>query len=212
MLSKKFNEEKACVLEAVHLDPPPLLKGLIQWVLGAALHTCSIKKKAFLFFVFSNWDYPGSLAGARDRSLLRPRSPCPAGTLYSRNVCYEYLEEEVTWQDAEDYCQFWRAGHLASIQSDKEENIISKYIKQTNSPSRVWIGFHATPVSSKLKWGWADGFAYPPGSALWDNRKPSTTLSSSRCAALCNVQHPTGAYGGTHKGNGWEQRHSPQLA
>ncbi|XP_067324516.1 lithostathine-1-beta-like [Anolis sagrei] len=130
-----------------------------------------------------------STEGVRDLSLPRPRSPCPAGTLYYRKMCYEYLSDPLSWEDAEDYCEYWRDGHLASIQSKAEENIISKYIKKTSNPSGVWIGFHATPQSS-VKWEWTDGLAYPPGSALWDGRKPFTS-TSNQCIALVNMQQPT---------------------
>nr|XP_008120567.1 PREDICTED: dromaiocalcin-1-like [Anolis carolinensis] len=136
----------------------------------------------------TSWGF-WSLAEARDRSLLRPRSPCPPGVLYYRSVCYEYLEDAVSWQEAENSCQYWRDGHLASIKSPIEEEKINAYIRSNSKQHTVWIGFRATLVSSKPVWGWSDGFEYIPGSPLWDKNRPVS--SSNQCAALCNVQNPS---------------------
>nr|XP_008120559.1 PREDICTED: lithostathine-2 [Anolis carolinensis] len=106
-------------------------------------------------------------------------------------MCYEYLEDAASWEDAENSCQYWRGGHLASIQSSEDEKEISNYIRKITRNNTVWIGFHAERVSSKLKWGWSDGFAYFSGSALWDGRRPSFTSTSNQCLALHNVQDST---------------------
>nr|XP_008122213.1 PREDICTED: regenerating islet-derived protein 4 [Anolis carolinensis] len=129
-----------------------------------------------------------SVEGVRNQSLPRPRSPCPPGAFYYQRMCYEYLNDALSWEDAENSCQNSRGGHLASIQSLQDEKDISNYIRKATQNYLVWIGFHAELVSSKLKWGWSDGFAYLAGSALWDGRRPSNTDISKLCIALHNVQ------------------------
>nr|XP_008120560.1 PREDICTED: regenerating islet-derived protein 3-alpha [Anolis carolinensis] len=75
----------------------------------------------------------------------------------------------------------------------KEEKDISEYIRRISRASSVWIGFRAKLASSKFTWGWSDGVKYVPGSALWDNRRPSTSSSYDQCVALRSVQDSTGS-------------------
>ncbi|XP_054844810.1 snaclec rhodocytin subunit alpha-like [Eublepharis macularius] len=118
------------------------------------------------------------------------KSPCPSGALYYRQNCYEFFGTSRTWDEAEAACQILRhGGHLASFPSMREEKLVSAYIKQRSSTNYVWIGLNATPNFNRLIWEWSDGTLYNSGSSLWDSRSPSSSVSSSECIALYNVQY-----------------------
>ncbi|XP_042323651.1 lithostathine-like [Sceloporus undulatus] len=137
-----------------------------------------------------------TVEGARNASLALPRSPCPPGALRYKNLCYEFLDDSVGWQEAELECEYWRKdGHLASILSATEERRISSYIKRVSSTCCVWLGLQATrtPIANptRLTWEWSDKSPYKSGSILWDGRAPSTAISNSECVALINVHSPS---------------------
>ncbi|XP_048356783.1 snaclec alboaggregin-A subunit alpha-like [Sphaerodactylus townsendi] len=120
------------------------------------------------------------------------KSPCPSGTLYFRQNCYEFFQNSLSWDSAEISCQKLRhGGHLASFSSMREEKMVSAHIRSRSSTNYVWIGLSATSESNQRRWEWSDGSHYSHGSPLWDNRIPSTHLSSYECVYLYNVQYPT---------------------
>ncbi|XP_008120558.1 regenerating islet-derived protein 4 [Anolis carolinensis] len=128
--------------------------------------------------------------GARNRSLALPRSRCPPGAFYFQKMCYEYLKESASWQDAEVSCQYWRKGNLASILNEVEGAVISSYAKSVSSEKTAWIGLNAITLPEKLFWMWSDGSEYIPGSQLWDKRTPDTMISDNKCITLINLQKP----------------------
>ncbi|KAF7253747.1 C-type lectin [Varanus komodoensis] len=93
--------------------------------------------------------------------------------------------------DPQAECQFHREGaQLASILTGAEERALTAHIRRVSTAGDVWIGLSATRTPKKLVWRWSDGSAYVSGTALWDNRVPSTTVSTLECISLTNVQNP----------------------
>ncbi|XP_015268452.1 PREDICTED: dromaiocalcin-1-like [Gekko japonicus] len=140
-------------------------------------------------FVFGLSDTPGEDAGDED---VAARYYCPPGAIYIRGNCYEFFRNSISWDLAEAQCQNLRhRSHLASFSSMREEKLVSAYIKRFSTTNYVWIGLNAMPNVNKLMWEWSDRSPYISGSPLWDNRSPSTTISSSECLLLTNVQSPS---------------------
>ncbi|XP_010641847.1 regenerating islet-derived protein 4 [Fukomys damarensis] len=88
--------------------------------------------------------------------LMRPS--CAAGWFYFKSSCYGYFRKLRNWGDAEFECQSYGNGtHLASVLSQKEASVISKYINGYQRCQPVWIGLHN---SKDQQWQWLDGATY----------------------------------------------------
>ncbi|ETE57574.1 hypothetical protein L345_16708 [Ophiophagus hannah] len=91
-------------------------------------------------------------------------------------------------------CQHLRpGGHLATFRTAAEERIVSSHIRRSSTTTDAWIGMHAVRTPKKFIWEWIDGTTYTPGTLLWDNRAPSTTLSSVECISVTNIHIPGNA-------------------
>nr|XP_060632271.1 snaclec alboaggregin-A subunit alpha-like [Anolis sagrei ordinatus] len=85
---------------------------------------------------------------ARNRSLSLDLPRCPSGALKYDDMCYEFHENALPWQDAENNCWRWRKGHLATIESAREEKLVSDYISREGNTQIAWIGLQGTASSS----------------------------------------------------------------
>ncbi|XP_058047436.1 lithostathine-like [Ahaetulla prasina] len=125
---------------------------------------------------------------------IQARSKCPDQAVYYRLQCYHPIYMLLSWYEAEIECQHLRSGsHLATILTAAEEKIVSSHIRRSNSATNAWIGMNAVQEGKKLNWQWSDATTYTPGSLLWDNRAPSTTVSTSQCISVANIQTPGNA-------------------
>ncbi|XP_060100471.1 C-type lectin BpLec-like [Heteronotia binoei] len=132
------------------------------------------------------------LANDAGHDYVAARASCHPGAVYIRGYCYEFFSNSLSWDAAEDACQKLGPGsHLASISSSWEERRISTYIRSHSNANCVWIGFYAVPHYNTMEWKWSDQSRYIFGAPLWDKRKPSTSISSLECVALCNVRYPS---------------------
>uniref|UniRef100_A0A7N5P5B2 C-type lectin domain-containing protein n=1 Tax=Ailuropoda melanoleuca TaxID=9646 RepID=A0A7N5P5B2_AILME len=83
-------------------------------------------------------------------------APCPSGWLSHNGHCYGYFAQELSWQQAETFCQSHN-GHLASILSQGEHQAVADFLKgaQWWEQEDVWLGLFLPPHSQT--WAWADG-------------------------------------------------------
>ncbi|XP_070611027.1 dromaiocalcin-1-like [Erythrolamprus reginae] len=82
--------------------------------------------------------------------------PCTSGWLSYNGYCYGYFEQEISWQQAEGFCQS-HGGHLASIQSRDEHLAVANFLTKSQwwEHEDVWIGLSIS--SSAQGWAWSDG-------------------------------------------------------
>ncbi|XP_077196596.1 snaclec agglucetin subunit beta-1-like [Paroedura picta] len=120
------------------------------------------------------------------------KASCPSEAVHVRGYCYEFFRQSLTWDSAEAECQRLRSGgHLASFSSMREEKTVSTYIRRFGTIYYAWIGMNAMPFSNTLIWEWSDHSPYTSGSPLWDNRSPSTSVSSLECMIMYNIMSPS---------------------
>ncbi|XP_070610636.1 regenerating islet-derived protein 4-like isoform X2 [Erythrolamprus reginae] len=122
---------------------------------------------------------------------FQDRAKCPEEAIYYRLRCYQPVYRALTWAEAEIECQQLRSGgHLATFRTAAEERIVSSHFGRFSAASDAWIGMHAVRTPMKLIWEWIDGTSYNPGSPLWDNRAPNTSVSSAQCISITNIHSP----------------------
>ncbi|XP_032076661.1 C-type lectin lectoxin-Phi1-like [Thamnophis elegans] len=124
----------------------------------------------------------------------RGRSVCPSGTFAFKDgsewSCYKFYEEKVTFEDAEQECQYERKGHLASFTNDRQAASIAAYLSKENIEGNyVWIGLRRDEGSSLTNgWRWVDGSR--SRYRKWYSSEPNNWYSHEYCVALC----PLSAY------------------
>ena len=65
---------------------------------------------------------------------------CPYDISYAINdTCYQFFPQEVTWQEAEVECQCYQ-GHLVSISSAEESDLMSNIYDYLSMNQSIWIG------------------------------------------------------------------------
>ena len=73
-----------------------------------------------------------------ETTTITPGNSCPSGWQEFEGHCYLYVRSGMTWANAEKDCNS-RGGHLASVHSADENNLI-KSLWSGSGPSYVWIG------------------------------------------------------------------------
>ncbi|KAF7252699.1 C-type lectin domain family 4 member F [Varanus komodoensis] len=91
---------------------------------------------------------PGKLA-LRAQSLFKKGARTSGAWKVFERSLYYISTEKKTWHDAESFCMS-RDAHLASVNTDKEQNYISS---QLDEPA--WIGL--TDENEEGNWKWSDG-------------------------------------------------------
>lgn len=79
---------------------------------------------------------------------------------------YKAFDMQVTWGDAKSYCESL-GGHLATITSQEEQNIVEELVADGSVPS-YWLG--ATDVEEEGKWEWITGEEW--NYTHWDSGQP----------------------------------------
>ncbi|EGW03566.1 Lithostathine-2 [Cricetulus griseus] len=71
------------------------------------------------------------------------RITCPEGANAYGSYCYYFIEDRMTWGEADLFCQNMNSGHLVSLLSQAEDNFVASLVKESGTTvSNVWIGLH----------------------------------------------------------------------
>uniref|UniRef100_A0A0B6ZQL8 C-type lectin domain-containing protein n=1 Tax=Arion vulgaris TaxID=1028688 RepID=A0A0B6ZQL8_9EUPU len=93
---------------------------------------------------------------------------CPDGLQRVHRGCYMFVEDELNWQDAANYCKE-NNGELSTIQSFNEKEELQKYVN-TNYPDtgKWWIGLTKNKTLQN-EWTWLDGHPLDGNVLPWLN-------------------------------------------
>ncbi|XP_060100463.1 regenerating islet-derived protein 4-like [Heteronotia binoei] len=111
---------------------------------------------------------------------------CPIGWMQYQSYCYGIFADKQDWTQAELNCQNHRySGHLASILSDYEAQLLFQFITN-NFPKEesFWIG-----LQDRLKngrWRWSDSATSM--FTAWVGGKPKSVDESGFCAYISKKQ------------------------
>ncbi|XP_054843830.1 lithostathine-2-like [Eublepharis macularius] len=117
------------------------------------------------------------------------RARCPAGVLFYKQFCYQFISSYVPWHRAEVRCQELQSGpesHLVSILSAREGRIVASYLSNKGI-SDIWIGLEATRSNGYMVWEWSD--VSPLSLPLWDGRTLSSAISAKECVCMTNIRN-----------------------
>ena len=106
--------------------------------------------------------------GSKCFQTLRRDALCQPPWLAFHENCYLLVTERKSYQTAEQHCQSYskqgRPAHLASILSEKENNVSFQYAASVIGINRnVWIGYN--DLAEEGNYTWLDGS--PPGYENW---------------------------------------------
>lgn len=97
-------------------------------------------------------DVPGGATGDAGAPLA-PSAPCP-GTAFDGS-CYEFFDELVAWDTAEQRCVAW-GGYLATVESSEENGFIAGWpsaLGVTNAAgSGIWLGGTDATTDGDFLW------------------------------------------------------------
>uniref|UniRef100_A0A803SNN5 C-type lectin domain-containing protein n=1 Tax=Anolis carolinensis TaxID=28377 RepID=A0A803SNN5_ANOCA len=109
-------------------------------------------------------------------------SSCPNGWMSYQRHCYGLFTTKLSWMEAEKDCQsHGSTGHLASINSEMQNNMIKMYIDYNFNGDGLWIGLF--DPDQKGAWQWSDHSAvsylsWNGGKPIYNDQKACVHLSS----------------------------------
>ncbi|XP_031236746.1 lithostathine-1 [Mastomys coucha] len=118
-----------------------------------------------------------------EEDLPSARISCPEGSNAYSSYCYYFIEDRLTWADADLYCQNMNSGNLVSILSQAEGNFVASLVKESGTTdANVWSGLH-DPKRNR-RWHWSSGSlflykAWATGSPNSSNRGYCASLTSN---------------------------------
>ncbi|XP_038058695.1 alpha-N-acetylgalactosamine-specific lectin-like [Patiria miniata] len=102
---------------------------------------------------------------------------CPPPWLAFQGHCYQWVDKQMSWMDAERHCQMLshpgKMVHLASIHSEEEDEFISDYVKEASgnpsNPPGYWMGYNDHQQENTFTWTDGSDSAYDN----WQPREPN---------------------------------------
>ncbi|KAM6436423.1 rheacalcin-1-like [Liasis olivaceus] len=110
---------------------------------------------------------------------------CPKGWMNYRYSCYGYHQEHLSWHDAEADCYSYDVhGHLASILSHNEMQLISRWILKTFKTGKpIWIGMYSAGAGMlRRRWRWIDLAAVHYTN--WKESEPDNRNNTEHCVMM----------------------------
>ncbi|XP_062839494.1 C-type lectin BpLec-like [Anolis carolinensis] len=107
---------------------------------------------------------------------------CPDDWLAYQNHCYGLFYDKLTWHEAEEDCKnYGTNGHLASIHSWVEAEVISDYIITNHKHiNYVWIGLYDTYRVRIFQWTDGSSLTFK----AWAQFEPTFFTLSKYCVHL----------------------------
>uniref|UniRef100_A0A3B5M025 C-type lectin domain-containing protein n=1 Tax=Xiphophorus couchianus TaxID=32473 RepID=A0A3B5M025_9TELE len=101
---------------------------------------------------------------------------CPLGWTWFQDRCYLFVDAELDWAEAEQYC-ISHGGNLASIHCQEEYAFIRNFIFHVAGNSRrTWVGGYD---GIEKRWLWSDGSSFE--FAHWHNNQPDNSGGNQHC-------------------------------
>ncbi|XP_069844997.1 lithostathine-1-like [Dipodomys merriami] len=118
-----------------------------------------------------------------ESDLPSPRMRCPEGSIFYGSHCYYYnYLDQLTWADADIYCQSFESGHLVSVLNQSEGNFVASLINDSGvRNSFIWIGFY-DPKKNR-RWHWSN--SSPVTYKAWASGSPNNN-NPGYCAVLAS--------------------------
>lgn len=120
---------------------------------------------------------------------IETENTSPTVTEYFNGNKYMLFDKNITWTEAKQYCEVF-GGHLATINSDAENEFIKNLILQGN---RSWYYLGAEKISGT--WQWLDGNTV--SNITWHENAASSMgthlmmySTSLKCTGLSNTYYP----------------------
>ncbi|MDO4805879.1 MAG: lectin-like protein [Coriobacteriales bacterium] len=101
---------------------------------------------------------------------LRVQEDSNDGSVAFGNHLYQCINEHMSWHDAEEYCEA-QGGHLATVESQEENDFIFDLIQQQSGRDFYWLG--GTDEDEEGSWVWVTG--EPWEYTNWRSGEPSNT-------------------------------------
>lgn len=93
---------------------------------------------------------------------------------------YHFIDEEMTWAEAQKYC---KENHtdLATV-FDKTD--MERLLNSTETPAGAWIGLHSNPGRNRM-WRWSlPGLEYSDREAQWHVGEPNDVRYPENCVSI----------------------------
>ena len=85
-----------------------------------------------------------------------PDHTCPIGWTQFNEACYQFFDEDRSWEDAEATCQYNFGSHLVSIHNNRENRFVTELSQSSSDPYfNLWSGM--TKPAQMKKYVWTDG-------------------------------------------------------
>ncbi|KAG8190984.1 hypothetical protein JTE90_010843 [Oedothorax gibbosus] len=137
------------------------------------------------------------------------RGMCPVGWAPHRDFCYQVVDQEMAWPDAEEACQRKR-GHLASIRDTRVQAFIDQLIQNSSTYKRspaFWIGANDLRYENCYEWTDGQPFYFSNWFPGWEGSVQPNDDGQQNCVELRNVFHfPGKGEGNTGAGFYWNDR------
>ncbi|KAI4885789.1 hypothetical protein NFI96_017734 [Prochilodus magdalenae] len=117
---------------------------------------------------------------------VQPRAvDCGPGFTNINDRCFVYIERYTDWATAENHCMSSFRGHLASIHSDSEYEMVRSLLRSHDScEGPIWLGL--SNCEMRNTWFWSDGS--PFDYSKWNMNKPNGMHEMDCCTSI-NIGH-----------------------